>query len=1167
MEKAIFLFIVGIVALSTPSYGLVRSYDYSAILFNDTKTTFIMHWSLNSTAVQIGLEGNGGWIAIGLSPDGLMPQSDIVMGYWNNVTAAPLLGDYKSISNSQPGFDTIQNWVLVAGKKNGTNFIGELEFDRLLNTGDSVNDTVIDPLALTWVLWGFRNASNSTPSNQINGWLQHTRMGSIQVRFYANATGPSAPQSLRLVSKTNSTISVAWDAPASTGDAPLQSYVLQRNLGSGWSTIYSGANTNFTFTGLLPGTPVSFRVAAVTIVGTGNYSSTLDVTTLTSAPGVCDPPQLVAAGLYFLHVSWSQPNVTGGLTLTYHLQMDDGANGAFSEIYTGSLTFFNATGLENTTVYRFQLAAENVNGTGPFSSIASYQTNSPIVTVPSAPHAPSVTGVTSSTVSLSWTPGYNGGSQILSYVLEMAQGQGSWQQVYNSSASTYTVPGLTKVTQYQFRVAAINAKGQGNFSTATNATTAPSVPGQMKTPVLVSSTSNSVTFKWEAPSDTGGVAIQGYTVTQLLSGYNSSVYSGSATQYTQLGLTTGVYSFVVEAYNSVGTGAASPAATYPTAGYFAPMITTNEFPNRKVYLDGRYHLYWKAVDSQDQLPSDPANAVNLVIGIEANGTGWVGWGLGTGMSGADMVIGTVVGSNITVVDYWSVGEQPPTTDTQRGGTDNILARNGQEVNGVTTIKWKKPLSTGDSQDKSIPSTQNKTNIVFAFQKVSDVLSDATAHLSNDMSSAVINIFQQGCPDNCSYPNGTCGADRQCDCADGFAGEDCSSLVHCTSNSDCLNNGTCVLETFQCSCISPYYGDQCEKVGLPLPGELDTSIYPFSGDLLGGNIKLYWRLLENDTIIEIALQADGTGWVGFGIGQGMTPSADIYTGAVSGSTVSFRDCWSTSTNQPRLDENIGGTDNVIAYNGSQANGKTVIKFRRYVEASDPYDKDMGSDTDGLVAYHSSSDNFGSEHGPNNRVTFKMNIYTGKIKEDKDWKRAVHGILMCFGWGFFIFLAFFVARFVKIFPFLQENNPWFEVHYVFNGLGLAMALAGFIIAIVMVPDDFLQSDKLACAHSWIGLITMILGFSQIPLGVISDRTYDPNRVNTPIWPDQFHWFMGRGAMVLAIVAIFTGFYTLDVAQRYINAWIIWLAFLFALFVPLNVWRVRRNYKKRKERIEMN
>lgn len=95
--------------------------------------------------------------------------------------------------------------------------------------------------------------------------------------------------------------------------------------------------------------------------------------------------------------------------------------------------------------------------------------------VPQAPGAPTATA-TGEGAQLSWTaPSNNGGADITGYRIRSASnGSSSYSTLVantGSTATSYSVTGLTNGTPYQFRVSAINAEGTGYESGASNSVT------------------------------------------------------------------------------------------------------------------------------------------------------------------------------------------------------------------------------------------------------------------------------------------------------------------------------------------------------------------------------------------------------------------------------------------------------------------------------------------------------------------------------------------------------------------------------------------------------------------------------------------------------------------------------------------------------------------------
>ncbi|MBU7316392.1 glycosyl hydrolase family 18 protein [Paenibacillus oleatilyticus] len=181
---------------------------------------------------------------------------------------------------------------------------------------------------------------------------------------------------------------------------------------------------------------------------------------------------------------------------------------------------------------------------------------------PTAPANLSVSGKTSTTVSLSW-----GASTDNVGVTGYDVYQGG-ALVGNAATTSYTVSGLTPSTSYTFTVKAKDAAG--NVSAASNAVTvttdgAPTDTTPPTAPTGVSAsnvTSTSVSLTWTASTDNVGVT--GYDV------YQGSTLVGSVatTSYTVSGLTPSTsYTFTVKAKDAAGNvSAASNAISVKTNG-------------------------------------------------------------------------------------------------------------------------------------------------------------------------------------------------------------------------------------------------------------------------------------------------------------------------------------------------------------------------------------------------------------------------------------------------------------------------------------------------------------------------------------------------------------------------------------------------------------------------
>jgi uncharacterized protein (TIGR02145 family) len=126
------------------------------------------------------------------------------------------------------------------------------------------------------------------------------------------------------------------------------------------------------------------------------------------------------------------------------------------------------------------------------------------------------------------------------------------------------VTGLTNGTAYTFRVVATNAIGNSVASAASTAVT-PVVPNTVPDPptaVVATAGNASASVAFVAPTNNGGSAITGYTVTSSPGGIT---VTGATSPINVTGLTNGTaYTFRVVATNAVGNSVASVASTAVT---------------------------------------------------------------------------------------------------------------------------------------------------------------------------------------------------------------------------------------------------------------------------------------------------------------------------------------------------------------------------------------------------------------------------------------------------------------------------------------------------------------------------------------------------------------------------------------------------------------------------
>ena len=119
-------------------------------------------------------------------------------------------------------------------------------------------------------------------------------------------------------------------------------------------------------------------------------------------------------------------------------------------------------------------------------------------------------------------PANTGGVAVNGYKVYInSLDQGDWFLAYDGTGQptvlTTEIDNLQRGELYRFYVTAVNYVGEGTQSPQAVLLCAatPTAPGQ---PTIISSSPTSISFRWTAPADNGGVPIQTYQIFSKLTG-------------------------------------------------------------------------------------------------------------------------------------------------------------------------------------------------------------------------------------------------------------------------------------------------------------------------------------------------------------------------------------------------------------------------------------------------------------------------------------------------------------------------------------------------------------------------------------------------------------------------------------------------------------------------
>ena len=401
----------------------------------------------------------------------------------------------------------------------------------------------------------------------------------------ANGTSPASPTSTPMTAATvpgaptgvaaaatasNTSATVSWTTPASTGGSPIQGYTVTSSPGgktcttSGNSCAVSGltTKTSYTFTVTAynqPGTGLASTASNALVVGTPGSPNGITATNVANVANGSAPSATV---------SWTAPSANGGATVTgYTVTSSPSVTAPAACTNTANLTC-TFTGLAAGTTYTFSVVAINTNGSGVAGTSASVTA----YTLTNAPTGVTATGYQNTQAPVSWNaPSNLGGGSISKYTVTATDTTNSLNggETCTTSTTSCTATGLTNGDSYTFTVTATNQAGTSPASGASTAVipaTAPDAPtGVVAT---ATATTTSTTVSWSAPANNGGANVTGYTVTASPSATAPAACVNTANlTCTFTGLTAKTsYTFTVTATNPAGTSVASAASAAITQG-------------------------------------------------------------------------------------------------------------------------------------------------------------------------------------------------------------------------------------------------------------------------------------------------------------------------------------------------------------------------------------------------------------------------------------------------------------------------------------------------------------------------------------------------------------------------------------------------------------------------
>lgn len=199
--------------------------------------------------------------------------------------------------------------------------------------------------------------------------------------------------------------------------------------------------------------------------GVGEPKSTTLSVKVQDSPAVCTNLVLKDVTRGKVTMCWEEPELDGGADITnYIIEKRDSSKRSYSSVTTKCTEqFYTIEDLSEKTSFFFRVSAENEFGiSDPCSTVEpvkATETPGPVKEV-------AMKDASKTSVTLQWVkPDYDGGSIISDYVIEKRlKDEEDWAAAGCSKQCEYEVPKLKETSQMNFRVAARNEKGKGDFT-------------------------------------------------------------------------------------------------------------------------------------------------------------------------------------------------------------------------------------------------------------------------------------------------------------------------------------------------------------------------------------------------------------------------------------------------------------------------------------------------------------------------------------------------------------------------------------------------------------------------------------------------------------------------------------------------------------------------------
>jgi uncharacterized delta-60 repeat protein len=449
-------------------------------------------WTIRTTPVNNSWQsvtfGNGLFVAVAVSgtgnrvmtsPDGITwtIRTSAADNQWYSLTfgnglfvAVAASGSGNRVMTSPDGI----TWTIRTSAANNSWYsvkFGDGLFVAVAGSGAG-NRVMTSPDGITWTIRSSA-ADNSWYSVSFGNGRFVAVAYSGNVNLVMTSIGSLSPDQPVIdgITGAATALDVAFTAPSDIGSSAISNYQYSLDNGSTWVTRSPASIASpLTISGLSTSTTYQVKLRAVNNQGSGCAAGPVTASTVMTAVVPSAPTDLmVTPGNGQLEIAFT-PGTDGGSPITNYAYSLDGGLTWTALNPADNSSPVTIPGLTNGTTYSVELRAVNDVGAGAASAPVSGTPIAP-ATVPAAP-----TGLVATAgdgeLTISFTPGNDGGSPITNYAYSTDGGL-TWTALNPAdNSSPVTIPGLTNGTSYTVQLRAVNDVGAGAASAPVTGTPA-----------------------------------------------------------------------------------------------------------------------------------------------------------------------------------------------------------------------------------------------------------------------------------------------------------------------------------------------------------------------------------------------------------------------------------------------------------------------------------------------------------------------------------------------------------------------------------------------------------------------------------------------------------------------------------------------------------------------